>query len=455
MGKMFGTDGVRGVANGDLTPELAFQLGRAGAWVLTQGKSSRRERPLIVIGRDTRISGDMLEAAMVAGFTSVGIDVARLGIVPTPAVAYLTRHLEADAGVMISASHNPVPDNGIKFFTSDGFKLPDETEAEIEALVTATLRGSGDIPRPVGEGVGRAWEYTKATEDYVNMLIQTVNHRLDGMRIVVDCANGAAFEVAPEVLTRLGAEVVAINTGSSGKDINVNCGSTYPQVLQAAVKEYGADVGIAHDGDGDRVIAVDEQGQIVNGDGILAICAIELMSRGQLAKNTIAATVYSNLGLKKAIEKHGGKLVVTPNGDRYVLEAMLQQGLDLGGEQSGHIIFLRHNTTGDGVLTALQLLAAVKGRNQPLSQLAQVLTPFPQLLQNISVRDKRWEDREVICRTIEQAEAMLGTEGRIYVRASGTEPVIRVMGESSDEDLLREAVDMISRVIKAELGADR
>lgn len=457
MGEMFGTDGVRGVANRELTPELVFQLGRAGAYVLAHHRGSGGVRPRVVIGRDTRVSGHMLEAAMVAGLTSAGADIIRLGIVPTPAVAYLTRHLQADAGVMISASHNPVSDNGIKFFMANGFKLPDEIEDEIEGLVLSM--GDRDpendgLPRPIGVDVGRVSDYPQAVDEYVEFLVSTVETDLTGLKVVVDCANGAAFEAAPRALRRLGADVVAINTGSSGVDINVECGSTHPQVVQEAVLERKADVGIAHDGDADRVIAVDEQGKVVNGDVIMAICAIDMMKRGKLASNTIAATVYSNLGLKQALAEHGGDLVVTKNGDRYVLEAMREQGLDLGGEQSGHIIFLRHNTTGDGILTALQLLSVMTRTSQPLSRLRQVMTPYPQILKNIRVKDKNWEGKPSIKAAIEEAQRLLGQSGRVFVRASGTEPLIRVMGEALDEETVRRAVDLVANAVQRELGVD-
>ncbi len=458
MGEMFGTDGVRGVANQDLTPELAFQLGRAGAHALAHQRGGGSTKAKVVIGRDTRVSGQMLEAAMVAGLTSAGADVIRLGIVPTPAVAYLTRRLGADAGVMISASHNPVPDNGIKFFTSDGFKLPDEVEDEIESLVVAMADRSpksDGLPRPTGLAVGKVTDYAQATEDYVKKLMGTVQETLQGLRVVVDCANGAAFRAAPKVLTRLGAEVVAINTGSTGSDINVECGSTYPEVVQAAVREHRADVGIAHDGDADRVIAVDENGKIVNGDGIMAICALDMIDRGQLAKSTIAATVYSNLGLKAALEAEGGSVVVTKNGDRYVLEAMREHGLDLGGEQSGHIIFLRHNTTGDGILTAIQLLAVMSRTGQPLSALAEKMRPFPQVLQNVKVTDKAWETKPAVQAALAEAEAKLGSSGRIFVRASGTEPLIRVMGEAPDSQVVDQAVALVVNAVRDELGAER
>lgn len=456
MGRLFGTDGVRGIANKDLTPELAFFLGRAGAYALAHRRGvNNGGRMRIVIGRDTRVSGQMLEAAMIAGMTSAGVDVVQLGILPTPAVAFLTRHLEADAGVMISASHNPVEDNGIKFFLSDGFKLPDEIEDEIEALVLDAQKNGteqGVLPRPIGLEVGRVTSYSNAAADYVDFLANTVDMDLLGLKVVVDCANGAAYHVAPEVLRRLGAEVIAINTNSTGEDINVACGSTYPQVIQRAVKEHQAAVGIAHDGDADRVIAVDETGEILNGDHIMAICALDLLSRGELPKSTIAATVYSNLGLTKLMEQHGGSVIQTKNGDRYVLEAMREHGLILGGEQSGHIIFLQYNTTGDGILTALQLLNVMSRKKVPLSQLRQLLQPYPQVLKNVRVKDKNWENNERIQKAIQEAEELLGADGRIFVRASGTEPLIRVMGEAPDLMRVQKAVALVEAAIDKELG---
>lgn len=456
MGRLFGTDGVRGIANKDLTPELAFLLGRAGAYVLAHRRGvANGGRLRVVIGRDTRVSGQMLEAAMVAGMTSVGVDVIQLGILPTPAVAFMTRHLGVDAGVMISASHNPVEDNGIKFFLSDGFKLPDEVEDEIEELVLKAQQGgdcSDDLPRPVGLEVGRVENYPQAIDEYVEFLAGTVDVDLSGLRIVVDCANGAAYQAAPQVLRRLGAEVITINTNANGEDINVDCGSTHPNVIQAAVKKYQAAVGIAHDGDADRVIAVDEAGEILNGDNIMAVCAVDMLSRSALPKSAIAATVYSNLGLKKVLEQHGGYVIETKNGDRYVLEAMREHGLALGGEQSGHIIFLEHNTTGDGILTALQLLAVMVKKGVPLSQLRQILKPYPQILKNIRVKDKNWESNEKIQQAIAKAEEILGGDGRIFVRASGTEPLVRVMGEAPDFSQVQEAVELVESVVYEELG---
>lgn len=475
MGRLFGTDGVRGVANADLSPELAFRLGRAGAAVLTrhhpaQGEDKAGEnrgggsltgenrRPRVLIGRDTRISGEMLEAAMVAGLTSSGADVLRAGIVPTPAVAYLTRKLGADAGVMISASHNPVEDNGIKYFSGEGFKLSDALEEEIEALI---LNNAGQVlytpddglPRPVGAELGRAYDVPDATNQVVEFLRGTVDVSLQGMKVVIDCGYGAAYQVAPRVFRELGAEVIALNAEPDGGRINVKCGSTHPAQLQKAVLENRAQLGFAHDGDADRVIAVDENGEIVDGDQILAICGLYLLQQGGLAEKAIAATVYSNLGLRETMERHGGKVVITKNGDRYVLEAMRKQGLVLGGEQSGHIIFLQHNTTGDGVLTALQLAGVLKKTGQTLGVAARQMHKFPQVQVAVRVKDKgKLATSERIGEAISRAEELLADSGRILVRASGTEPVIRVMGEGRDEAVVREAVDGIARTIRAEMA---
>ena len=459
MPSLFGTDGVRGVANQELTPELAYILGRCGAHVLLQGCKDRR--PRVLVGRDTRISGHMLEAALTAGFTSMGADVLSVGVLPTPGVAYLTRAWQLDAGVMISASHNPIEDNGIKFFSRDGVKLPDEVEAEIDALIGKAAAGGrlflgpeDGLPRPVGEDVGRAAVCTDALDAYAEFLKGTIDTDLSGLRIVVDCGHGAAYQVSPRVLRELGAEVISLYDEPDGTNINVRCGSTYPEVLAAAVKEHGADVGIAHDGDADRVIAVDEQGRIVDGDHIMVICGLYLLEQGALAENKVAVTVYSNLGVKAALRAAGGDVVVTANGDRYVLAAMQQQGLNLGGEQSGHVIFLDHNTTGDGVLTSLQMLRVLRKKGQPLSALADQLQKYPQVLRNVRVVDKTsWEENARIKEAISLAEERLGDSGRVFVRASGTEPLIRVMAEGPDHGLVEKVVGEVAEAIKEELGA--
>ncbi|MGE5508213.1 MAG: phosphoglucosamine mutase [Chitinophagales bacterium] len=455
MGRLFGTDGVRGVANRELTPELAFRLGRAGAAVLARHALGREgERPRVLIGRDTRLSGTLLEAALTAGLTSVGADVVQAGILPTPGVAFLVRELKMDAGVMVSASHNPVPDNGIKFFSSDGFKLSDDLEDEIEALLGEV--GSEDgLPRPVGEGVGRAYPERRAEERYLDFLESTSPQRLDGLRIVLDCGFGAAYRVGPAVFARLGAEVFAMNAEADGARINVRCGSTHPEQLQAAVRERGAHFGLAFDGDADRVIAVDERGELVDGDHLLAIAGLDLLARDALPNRKIAATVYSNLGLVAAFRQRGGDVTITQAGDRYVLEALRREGLILGGEQSGHIIFLAHNVTGDGVLTGLQLAAILKRTGQPLSEAAQVMRTFPQVLHNVRVKEKeRLAESGRVKDAVAAAEARLGAEGRIFVRASGTEPLIRILGEGPDEATVRRAVDLVAAAVVADLGGE-
>lgn len=444
LGRLFGTDGVRGVANVDLTPELAFALGRSGAFVLTNGK----KRPQLVVGRDTRQSGDMLEAALVAGILSVGGDVLAAGIIPTPAIAYLTRVLGADAGVMISASHNPVPDNGIKFFSAQGYKLPDETEDQIESFLA-----EHNLPRPTGGEVGKKRELDRATELYLNHLQQELGTDLSGFNIVVDTAHGAAYQAAPNILKRLGAEVTAINAAPTGTNINVNCGSTYPQMLQHMVKETGADVGLAFDGDADRLIAVDERGHLVDGDQIMAILALWQQEKGLLVGNGLVATSMSNMGLEIAFREHGLKLIRTQVGDRYVLEELQRRGWNLGGEQSGHIINLNYNTTGDGLSTALQLLNVLAEKRQPLSKLAAVVKHFPQLMINVPVKNKDgWQENEQIKAAISKAEQNLHGRGRILVRPSGTEPVIRVMVEGEEEGLLKDLADKIAAVITKQLG---
>lgn len=453
MGRLFGTDGVRGVANTELTPELAFRLGRAGASVLAR-HALRREgvRPQVLIGRDTRLSGAMLEGALVAGLTSVGADVVPVGVIPTPGVAYLVRHLRLDAGVMVSASHNPVADNGIKFFSGDGYKLSDELEDEIEALLEQPL-GEDGLPRPVGEAIGRARPYFRADEEYLDFLAESIAESLSGLRVVLDCAFGAAHRIAPAVFARLGAEVTALCAEPDGARINVGCGSTHPERLQQVVRERKADLGLAFDGDADRMIAVDERGEIVDGDHILAIAGLERLRRGALPGRKIAATVYSNLGLVEAFRKAGGEVEITQAGDRYVLEAMRREGLVLGGEQSGHIIFLEHNTTGDGVLTALQLVAILKRTGQTLSEAAGVMRKFPQVLRNVRVTAKeRLAASARVREAVAEAESLLGTDGRIFVRPSGTEPLVRVLGEGPEEPVVRRAVDLVAEAVTADLG---
>ncbi|MDI6870692.1 MAG: phosphoglucosamine mutase [Bacillota bacterium] len=454
MGRLFGTDGVRGVANADLTPELAFRLGRAGAAVLARHTLDQNRRPRVLIGRDTRLSGTMLESALIAGLTSVGADVVPVGVIPTPGVAYLVRRLRMDAGVMVSASHNPVEDNGIKFFSGDGYKLSDELEDEIEAQLGREGGGDG-LPRPVGEGVGRARPEPRAEEGYIAFLAGTVPGRLEGFKVVLDCAFGASYHVGPAVFARLGAEVTALNAEPDGSRINVGCGSTHPEKLQRAVRERRADLGFAFDGDADRVIAVDERGEVVDGDHLLAIAGLERLRQGTLPQRRIAATVYSNLGLVEAFRKAGGDVTITKAGDRYVLEAMRQGGLVLGGEQSGHVIFLDYNTTGDGVLTALQLTAILKRTGQSLSEAAQVMRTFPQLLRNVRVAAKeRLAESDRVKEAVAAAEGLLGGEGRIFVRPSGTEPLVRVLGEGPEEGVVRQAVELVAAAVAEDLGGE-
>lgn len=446
MRRLFGTDGVRGVANRDLTAELAFRIGFAAACVL---KKDRGERPFFVIGKDTRASGDMLEAALTAGIMAAGVDVHSLGIIPTPGVAYLTRNSHAAAGVMISASHNPVEDNGIKFFGSDGFKLLDDIEDDIEQMLDQV-----DIcDRPLAGAVGKLVEQGVQVEDYVDFLKQTINYRFDGLKIAVDAANGAAYAIATEVLKELGATVFAFGDEADGTKINVGCGSTHPDFVAEKVKELGADVGLAFDGDADRLIAVDEKGSIVDGDRMMLICGNSLFRKGELRGHTIVSTVMSNYGFVKAARELGIELVRTAVGDRYVMEAMREGGYILGGEQSGHVIFLNFNTTGDGVLTALQLLAVMVEMKQPLSQLAGVMRSYPQVLVNVRVKDKTaWRRNEAIAKVIRKVENQLGEDGRILVRESGTEPIVRVMAEGPDEALIRSYVEEIVAVVKEELA---
>ncbi len=447
MGRLFGTDGVRGLANRELTPEMAFRLG----WAATTyfGKACDF-KPVITIGRDTRISGQMLESALAAGICSAGGKAVLLGVVPTPAVAYLTGHMNAQAGAVISASHNPFYDNGIKFFAGDGYKLPDDVEAELEELV---MVGIEEMPRKEGADIGTLEVHRDLVKHYIDYLESTVAGDLKGMKVVVDCANGAAYEVAPTIYKRLGAEVVVLHNKPDGININDHCGSTHLESLQAAVKEHGADIGIGHDGDADRCLAVDENGEIVDGDQIMVSCALDMLKKGTLKDNTLVTTVMSNIGLHQAIKKAGGRIEITAVGDRYVLELMRKEGYVLGGEQSGHVIFSQHSTTGDGVLTALQLLVALKASGQKMSQLAACMTKYPQLLVNVRVLGKEgWETNAKIAAAIAAGNKELGEEGRILVRPSGTEPLIRVMAEGPDQKQLDRIVGDIAAVVRQEQG---
>ncbi|MDK2821883.1 MAG: phosphoglucosamine mutase [Clostridia bacterium] len=441
MAKLFGTDGVRGVANTGLKPELAFRLGRCGAAILSRQKSGVR----VVVGRDTRISGDMLEAALIAGICSVGGEVIKVGVLPTPAVAWLTRELEADAGVMISASHNPVEDNGIKFFSHSGHKLPDQLEEEIEELLN---KSEDNLPRPTGVGLGRVKELKEISDRYVNYVCSTVNKSLSGMRVVLDCANGAAYQVAGEIFLRLGAEVFLLNNTPDGTNINLKCGSTNPETLQAEVLAKKAHVGLAFDGDSDRVIAVDEKGQIVNGDAIMTILALEWHKQGKLPGDQLVVTVMSNYGLHKTLKGAGLKVRQTKVGDRYVLEEMLKRGAVLGGEQSGHIILLDYNTTGDGLITGVQLLQVMVNTGKSLSELASVMPHLPQLLVNVTVRNKDAAmENPKLLEAVETVQEKLAGRGRVLVRPSGTEPIIRLMLEGPDEEELNSLMEILKKAV--------
>ncbi len=450
MRVLFGTDGVRGVANRELSPLLAYKIGMAGAYVLSRNAKGP-VKPTIVIGRDTRLSGDMLEAALAAGICSVGVDVLRVGVMPTPSVAFLTRNLQATAGVVISASHNPVEDNGIKFFASTGYKLPDEVEMEIERLITR--EGMRELPCPVGTEVGSVRDVSDAADRYAEFAKNTINCRLDGLKIVIDCANGAASTLSPRIFRELGAEVIPVYCEPTGININKGCGSTHPDVVAQKVQECQADLGLAHDGDADRVIAVDEEGNIVDGDHIMVICSTHLKRQGKLPKDTVVVTVMSNLGLRLGLRKADIKVLETQVGDRYVLEELLKSGAAFGGEQSGHIIFLEHNTTGDGIVTGLQLAAVVKESGKTLSELAAQMERLPQVLVNVRVADKKAAmENDEVTEAIRKGEEILGESGRILVRPSGTEPKVRVMAEGPDEDQLQDIVDSIAAVISRVAG---
>lgn len=446
MGKYFGTDGVRGVANKELTAELAYRIGRSGGYVLTETAT----KPKVVIGMDTRISGVMLESALVAGLLSIGADVIRLGVVTTPAVAYLTRLLGADAGVMISASHNPVEDNGIKFFGSDGFKLSDETELSIEELIDKEV---DELPRPIGGDLGSVELDHNSKHSYLEHLKSTItSSSFAGLKVVLDCANGAAYELAPKLFRELGAEVITIGAEPNGRNINDHCGSTHPEKLKQEVVRLGAHLGLAFDGDADRLIAVDEFGQEVDGDHILCICGDTLNREGKLAQGTIVTTVMSNIGFYKATEQLGLQTVKTAVGDRYVMAEMRRGGFNLGGEQSGHVIFLDYNTTGDGILTAIQLVDTLLKTKKPLSELKSLMVQYPQVLVNVRVQDKsKYEGNPGIAAAITAVEDKLGDNGRVLVRPSGTESLIRVMAEGPDKAELEQFVSDIVTVVEREL----
>ena len=448
--KYFGTDGVRGVANKDLSPELAFRVGRAGGYVLT--RHSDRKQPQVLVSRDTRISGEMLENALVAGLLSVGIEVLRLGVVTTPGVAYLVRAQEADAGVMITASHNPIQYNGIKYFGGDGFKLSDELEYEIEQLLDAE---EDTLPRPSDDGLGTVDDYREGALKYTSFLEQTISTDLSGIKVVVDAANGATSGFVANLFADLDVDFVPIHAQPNGLNTNLDCGSTHPESLQKAVVENEADLGIAFDGDGDRCIAVDNEGNIVDGDKIMYICGKNMEENGRLKKDTVVTTVMSNLGMYKALEAHGMTSVKTKVGDRYVVEEMLKNGYTLGGEQSGHIIFLDHNTTGDGMLTALQLLQVVKTTGKTLKELASDVTTYPQELVNIRVADKQEAmENPALKKVIAEVEEEMAGDGRVLVRPSGTEPLLRIMAEAPTKEQVHEYVQRIAKVAEKEIGVD-
>ena len=445
MGKYFGTDGIRGVANEGLTPELAFKIGRCGGYVLTK----KVNKPKILIGRDTRVSGMMLESALIAGLLSIGAEVIRLGVISTPGVAYLTRTGGAQAGVMISASHNPVEDNGIKFFGNDGYKLLDEVELEIEQLMDEV---EDHLPRPTGVDVGTVIDWPEAAELYSRFVATTIDGDLSGLKIILDCANGAAHALAPHIFAQLGAEVVSLHAAPNGLNINEHCGSTHPQDLQAAILREGADLGLAFDGDADRCIAIDENGAEVDGDYMLCICGDALRRAGKLKQDTVVTTVMSNLGFYKAAAKLGLNTAQTAVGDRYVMEEMRRGDYNLGGEQSGHVIFLDYNTTGDGILTGVQLAAVLKESGKSLSELKQMMSKYPQKLVNVRVADKsKWADSLAIRQAIADVEQQLADNGRVLVRPSGTESLIRVMVEAVDEETVNRHVDQLVSVVISEL----
>ncbi|MDE2179931.1 MAG: phosphoglucosamine mutase [candidate division NC10 bacterium] len=449
MRKLFGTDGIRGVANKEpMTPETMVKVGRAAAHLL----KGSTERPAIVIGKDTRLTGYMLETALTAGITSMGVDVLLVGPLPTPGIAFITRSLRADAGVVISASHNPYEDNGIKFFSRDGLKLPDAMEQRIEELI-----GNGEIDgiRSAPSEIGKAYRIGDAVGRYIEFVKNTLlkGTTLKGMRVVVDCANGAAYKVSPAVLKELNAEVVSLNVQPDGTNINKGCGSLHPEGLRRAVVKHKAHLGFAHDGDADRVLFVDERGELVDGDHILALCALDLKREGRLREDTIVATVMSNIGLDLAMQEAGIKVIRTAVGDRYVLEEMLAKRYMLGGEQSGHIVFLEHHTTGDGIVTALQVLATVQRCGKPLSELKACMTSYPQVLINAPIRRRAAiEELPRVQEIIRSAEAGMGGKGRILVRLSGTEPVARVMVEGEEPAKIERLAREIALAIEKELG---
>ena len=444
MARLFGTDGVRGEANTKLPPELAYKLGRAATIYFGQHSEGT---PQILIGRDTRISGEMLESALVAGICSAGGNAILAGIIPTPAVAYLAKKLHAAAGIVISASHNPFQDNGIKFFGGDGYKLPDKVEDDIEKIVH-DMESGRDFDRPTGEGVGHIERRQNLLEDYISFVMNTTTERFDGMKIVLDCANGAAYRAMPTVLERLGAELILIGDKPNGININDYCGSTHMENLRLKVLKSGAAIGIAHDGDADRCLCIDERGEIIDGDHIMIICAKLMLAANALPDKTIVATVMSNIGFRQAVEELNLACEITAVGDRYVLENMRANNHKLGGEQSGHIIFSDYSTTGDGLITALQVLTAMKKFNATASELNALMTTYPQILLNVRVKDKSSWQNSAVKLAIAEGEAELGTSGRILVRPSGTEPLIRVMAEGPDKNQLMRICNKIAAEVE-------
>lgn len=452
MGKYFGTDGVRGIANKELTPELAFKIGRCGGYVLCQHTENSNKKPQVLVGRDTRISGQLLEQALISGLLSVGIEVLQLGVISTPGVSYLTRTQKAAAGVMISASHNPAEDNGIKFFGPDGFKLADDEELEIEALLDSE---EDTLPRPSAFGLGTLDVYPEGLQKYMEFLKETIPNPLTGLTVCLDGANGATSPIVNHLFADLDTEFFTMGVKPDGININDGVGSTHPEELAKFVVENNADLGLAFDGDGDRVIAVDENGNIVDGDKILYICGKHLKSKGLLKEETIVATVMSNLGFHKAVDEAEMKAVCTQVGDRYVVEEMRKSGFNLGGEQSGHIVFLDYNTTGDGLLSGIQLMSVMKETGKTLSELTSEIEEYPQKLVNIKVSDKNGAmDVPAIKAIIEEVEQEMSGDGRVLVRPSGTEPLLRVMAEAPTKEKVDYYVDKISKIVIEEIGLD-
>ncbi len=448
MGKLFGTDGVRGIANTELTGRLAYELGRAGAYVLTKETS---HTPKILVGMDTRISGDMLEAALTAGICSVGAHAVLAGIVPTPAVAYLVRKYKLDAGIVISASHNPVEYNGIKFFNSEGYKLRDELENMIEEIV---LSDRDDLPKPTGEFIGTKSVAEEALDDYIDFLTASGKVKFNGIKVAIDCANGASYKAAPISLLNLGADLCIIHNEPNGNNINLNCGSTHIDSLKKLVVENGADIGFAFDGDADRCLAVDENGELIDGDKILAICGLYLKENGKLSGDTVVGTVMSNMGLSVMGKKYGINIEQANVGDRYVIEKMLEGGYCLGGEQSGHIIFHEYNTTGDGIITAIQMLTVLKVKGVKASELAKVMDVYPQVLVNAKIKNEyknTYMDNEEVSTAVHSLEKKFEGDGRVLIRPSGTEPLVRVMIEGTDIEQMQRDAEELAAIIEKNL----